>query len=355
MSATLVAVRVVVVGAGIGGLCAARAVRLAGHEAVVLERSRATTGAGLLLWPNAVRALDALGFDVRGVAGEVRTVRLRDESGRELSVNDTAELGHRAGAPMVAVERPLLHGVLSEGADVRYQAEVCGVDERGVTLTGGERVDGDAVIGADGIGSVVRGFVCGVAPIDTGFTAVRGIASYDIGAGQAYEAWGRGRLVGGVALPGQRTYWFYEARDAAGIGSVGAWPAPMPALLAATDPDAVLVNRILRLPALGTWTRGSVALLGDAAHAMEPNLGQGAAQAAEDAESLLGALRAGGPPAAILARYAEGRQRRAHMLQRESTRIARMALRLPPGPRNAITRATPPRVRRFLLERLMRS
>src|SRR5690349_4877293 len=135
--------RVVVVGAGIGGLCAARAVALAGHEAVVLERSPAgaAIGAGLLLWPNAVHALGAL--------------------------------GRRAGAPMLVVERPTLHQVLADGVPVRYDASVSAVDGRGVSVAGGERLDADAVIGADGIGSVVREHVCaGTRPIDSGYTVV---------------------------------------------------------------------------------------------------------------------------------------------------------------------------------------
>src|SRR5689334_13769152 len=150
--------RVVVVGAGIGGLCAARAVALAGHEPVVLERSPVGTaiGAGLLLWPNAVHALDALdhGAAVRAVAAPARRALMRDAAGRVISELDVDALGRRAGAPMLVVERPALHAVLADGMPVRYGDAVSSVDKRGVTLASGDRIDGDAVIGADGIGSV---------------------------------------------------------------------------------------------------------------------------------------------------------------------------------------------------------
>ena len=116
----------------------------------------------------------------------------------------------------------------------------------------------------------------------------------------------------------------------------------------------MLVNRILRLDPLPTWTRGTVALLGDAAHAMEPNLGQGAAQAIEDAESLLVALRGGGQLADALAAYAAARQRRAAMFQRESSRFARVALSTRTGPRNLALRLSPEAVRRRAIERLLR-
>jgi 2-polyprenyl-6-methoxyphenol hydroxylase-like FAD-dependent oxidoreductase len=358
--------RIVVVGAGIGGLCAARAVARAGHEAVVLERAPAGAGigAGLLLWPNAVHALDALGYRraVRDIAAPARRTVLRNAAGRTLSMVDVEAVGQRAGAPMLLIERAALQGMLAEGMAVRYDARVSAVDEHGVTLEGGERVDGDAVIGADGIGSIVREQVCpGGRPLDTGHTVIRGLADYDIGRGEAFESWGRGELVGGAALSAGRSYWFYEAPRAFidgkdPLAAVGAerWPTPMPGLLAATPPESVLVNPILRLDVLPIWTRGTVALLGDAAHAMEPNLGQGAAQTIEDAEALLYALCAARELSGALAAYAAARRRRAHMLQKESSRFARLALSTHTLPRDLMMRVTPEAVRRRAMERLLR-
>jgi 2-polyprenyl-6-methoxyphenol hydroxylase-like FAD-dependent oxidoreductase len=358
--------RIVIVGAGIGGLCAARAVALAGHEPVVLERSPsgAAIGAGLLLWPNAVDALDALGHGaaVRAVAAHAQRTTLRDAAGRALSEVDVEAFARRAGAPMLIAERPALQEVLADGITVRYGATVSAADKGGVTLDGGERVDGDVVIGADGIGSVVRDYVCpGARPLDSGHTVIRGIAEHDIGQGEAFESWGRGELVGGAALPAGRSYWFYEAPSALidgqdPLAAVGAerWPAPIPAQLAATPPESVLVNRILRLASLPSWTRGTVALLGDAAHAMEPNLGQGAAQTIEDAEALLLALRPGGELSAALAAYAAARRRRARMFQTESSRFARLALSTHTGPRDLMMRLIPQAVRRRAMQRLLR-
>ena len=358
--------QIVIVGAGIGGLCAARAVALVGHEPVVLERSPAgrTVGAGLVLWPNAVHALDALGLGaaVRKVGAPARRAVFRDDSGRPLAELDVEAVARRAGAPMLAVERPALHGVLGDGVPVCWDADVTAADERGVILAGGGRVDGDAVIGADGVGSAVREHVCpGHRPADTGHTVIRGIADCEIGAGEAFEAWGAGELVGGVALRGGRSYWFYEApservegRDPLAAVGGDRWPAPIGAQLAATSPESLLVNRIVRLRPLPAWTRGTVALLGDAAHAMEPNLGQGAAQTIEDAEALLVALRAGGDLAPALAGYAAARRRRAGMFQHQSSRFARFALSTFTGPRNLLMRAGPEPLRRRGLERLLR-
>jgi 2-polyprenyl-6-methoxyphenol hydroxylase-like FAD-dependent oxidoreductase len=358
--------RIVVVGGGIGGLCAARAIALAGHEPVVLERSPAggAIGAGLLLWPNAVHALDALGHGqaVRAVAAPARRAVFRSAGGRKLSELDVEALGRAEAAPMLVVERPSLQAALADGLTVRNGALVSDVDERGATLADGERVDGDAVIGADGIGSVVREHVSPSArPLDTGYTVIRGLADHDIGSGEAFETWARGELVGGAALPAGRSYWFYEAPSGLidgrnPLAAVGAerWPAPTPAQLGATAAEDVLVNRILRLDPLPTWTRGTVALLGDAAHAMEPNLGQGAAQAIEDAEALLVALRGGGELRGALSAYAAARRRRARMFQRESSRFARLALSTHPGTRDLIMRLSPEVVRSRVMRRLLR-
>jgi 2-polyprenyl-6-methoxyphenol hydroxylase-like FAD-dependent oxidoreductase len=358
--------RIVVVGAGIGGLCAARAIALAGHEPVVLERSRAggAIGAGLVLWPNAVRALDALGHGhaVRAVAAPARRALFRGAGGRTLSEVDVDALGRDQDAPMLVVERPALQALLAKGLTVRNGTGVGAADGRGVTLAGGERVEGAAVIGADGIGSVVREHVSpGARPLDTGYTVVRGVAAHEIGHGEAFETWGRGELVGGAALPAGRSYWYYEAptalidgRDPLTAVNAERWPAPTPSQIAATRPEDVLVNRILRLDALPTWTRGSVALLGDAAHAMEPNLGQGAAQAIEDAEALLIALRNGAELAGALAAYAASRRRRARMVQRESSRLARLALSTHAGPRDLMVRLSPDFVRGRVMKRLLR-
>jgi salicylate hydroxylase len=156
--------RIVVVGAGIGGLCAARAAALAGHRPEVLERSPpgGGIGAGLVLWPNAAHALDALGYGraVRAVAAPARSAVFRNAVGRTLSEVDVETLARSEGAPMLVVDRPAFQAVLAEGTTVRHGVTVSAVDDWGVTLANGERGEGDAVIGADGIGSVVREYVC---------------------------------------------------------------------------------------------------------------------------------------------------------------------------------------------------
>jgi 2-polyprenyl-6-methoxyphenol hydroxylase-like FAD-dependent oxidoreductase len=357
--------RIAIVGGGVGGLCAAHAVAAAGHEAVVIERSTAdaTRGAALVLWPNAVHALDALGHGeaVRAAAAKARRTVLSTARGKQLTVVDVAAIEREAGAPMLLIERSQLHDILVEKIDIRFEGEAVAVANDAVVLADGSSVGADAVIGADGIGSMIRKTLAAkCTPRETGFTAIRGIAEHPIEDGLAFEAWGRRELIGAAALKGRRAYWFYEAPsakvdpdDPLSALQVERWPAPFAELVAATDPTGLLVNRIRVLPRLNTWSNGTTALLGDAAHAMAPNLGQGAAQAIEDAAALGDALCAHRDLARALNTYAESRRDRAHRIQRESDRMARLALSRHSFPRDLLMRVVPDRVRLKVLENVV--
>jgi 2-polyprenyl-6-methoxyphenol hydroxylase-like FAD-dependent oxidoreductase len=348
--------RIVVAGAGIGGLCAAHAIRRAGYDAVVLERSPqlSTVGAGLGLWPNAVHALDWIGAgeEVRQIGSHVKRSSLTDRRGRELGGFDFVSISARMGAPMLVVERPALHAILARGLDIRTNAAVESADEHGVTLDTGEQIEADAVVGADGVGSAVRAYVAPEARVvETGKIGVRAIAPMDLGEDLLCESWGTGDLFGAASLPGGRTFWYYvtarpdfqptRAFDELRQVSHG-WAGPYRELVESSDPRALLVHPIRTVTRPRQWSRGTVTLLGDAAHAMEPNLGQGAAQAIEDAVDLGRALFDGEPVVGAFAAYARRRGPLAHRVQRESARMARMAhsVRMV-AVRNALLRVTP--------------
>lgn len=356
---------IVIVGAGIGGLAAARAAARAGHEATIIERAPASTaiGAGLTLWPNAVMALDAIGVGdaVREIGARVTDLQVNSTAGHRLSTMDAAELERTTGAPSLLVERPRLHEVLSDGLNVRSGQSVTGVSDQGIKLEGGEELRADLVIGADGVGSVVREFVApGTRATSTGRTVVRAMVDLDVGLGTSVEVWGTGMLAGLNGLPHGRTYWYLEAAaeqidgsDPLALVREREWPAPFAELAAHTDPQNVLVHDVVTLKRLKKWTRLNVGLLGDAAHAMTPNLGQGAAQAIEDAAALGTALAGNDNSTDALAAYEQSRVRRAAMVQRESGRMAMLALSTKPTLRNTILRLTPAAVRHRVAVRLV--
>ncbi len=337
--------RVIVVGGGIGGLAAGIALQRRGHDVQVWERTAeiGAAGSGLTLWPNGLRALDAIGLGdpVRARAMVDTAGGIRDRSGRWLSRTDTAKMAVRHGS-VVAVHRADLFDILRTALRpdrLRLGATVTGIDTGArvrVRYDGGTE-SADLVVGADGLHSTVRPAVCPGArpPRYAGYTAWRMITRPLPPLREGGEIWGRGERFGVVPLPDGRVYLFGVADaplgDRAPNGEFaevrrrfGAWPDPVPRLLAEVPPDAVLRHDIYDLPDLPAFVRGRIALLGDAAHAMTPNLGQGANQALEDAITLAAVLD-GGDVAAELRRYDSLRRSRTRALTHRSRLIGSVA------------------------------
>ncbi|MEQ4305700.1 FAD-dependent oxidoreductase [Plantactinospora sp. B6F1] len=366
----------VVVGAGIGGLCAALALRRQGWRVTVLERAPAfgTAGAGITLMSNALAGLAALGLGERiRAAGRVEAAGgSRTADGRWLARMAAADLVDQLGTESLGIHRArlheILHAALPEGTTVVTGAEVVEVvagppAEVSYVCEGARRtLRAELVVGADGLRSVVRRRLWPEtpAPAYVGSTAWRGVTDRPW-TGELLVAitWAPGAEFGMVPLGDGRVYWFGAVtapegqRDADELAAVrerfGSWHPPIPRLLDATSPSGVLRNDLYHLGTpLGSYVRGAVALLGDAAHAMTPNLGQGAAQAIEDAVVLGSCLPEGVGVPAGLARYDAERRPRSQRVARASYQIGRFGqqLRNPlaVGLRNVMMRLTPPRV-----------
>ncbi|HEX5569139.1 MAG TPA: FAD-dependent monooxygenase [Streptomyces sp.] len=354
--------RAVVIGAGIGGLTAAAALCLRGWAVTVLERAPTLepVGAGLALAPNAQRALDVIGLGdtVRAMSAWQGEGGLRTPAGRWLARTTLEAAAERFGGPVVIVHRAtlidLLAARLPEGAVHTGAAATVtdpGTAGRPATVRTerGEEHTADLVVAADGIHSATRQalFPGHPAPRYAGFTAWRFIAPAPERPFSAHETWGRGSLWGTVPLHDGRVYAYATATVPAGerapddehaelLRRFGDWHHPVPDLLAAVDPAAILRGDVYRtVTALPAYHRGRVALLGDAAHAMTPNLGQGGCQAVEDAVVLAhhadprSAARAEGGAGArdldrALAAYTRDRLPRTMEVVRRSDRIGRL-------------------------------
>lgn len=344
----------IVIGAGIGGLTAAAALHGRGWTVDLHERapSREPAGSGLALGPNALRALDTLGAGdaVRALAAMTGTGGIRRPDGTWLSRTSAEAAQARYGDPTVAVHRADLVEVLASrlpGGTVHLGSTATAAHPDGTLTTTdarGRRTAhrADLVVAADGIRSAVRtALFPGHPPVRyTGTTAWRGLVTAPFPDAAPGEAWGRGQIFGTVPLAGGRTYFYATARAPEGARAAdertelrhlfGGWHHPVPALLDAVSPAALLRNDVYDLPRpLPALHRGRIALLGDAAHPMTPNLGQGACQAIEDAVVLAhtataahtgtGTGRDGG-----LAAYTAARLPRTTAVMRRSHQVARL-------------------------------
>ncbi|MEV7596776.1 FAD-dependent monooxygenase [Kitasatospora sp. NPDC089797] len=322
----------IVIGGGIGGLTAALALHRQGIPVTVHERAASLepVGAGLALAPNALRALDRLGVGprLRALAAPHPAIGVRHPSGRWLVRTSTAAVEAHFGDPIAAVARADVIAALVDAlpaGTVRTGSPATVVDPGGpqhpavVRSADGDRPAG-LVVAADGIHSATRAllFPRHPGPRYSGFTTWRAIVTPDRRPAAAGEVWGRGGLTGIVPLADGRVYVYAAALAPADTRAAderaellrryGDWCAPVPELFALAEPGRVLRNDVRELAdPLPAHHHGRVALLGDAAHAMCPFLGQGACQAIEDAVVLAAPLTPAADLAAGLPDYTAAR------------------------------------------------
>jgi 2-polyprenyl-6-methoxyphenol hydroxylase-like FAD-dependent oxidoreductase len=335
-----------VIGAGISGLASAVALQRRGHEVTVIEeRAETSSGAGISIWPNALAALDEIGVGeaVREAGGRVTAGALRWRDGTWLRHPAPERLVKALGEPLVVIRRSALTKVLADAlADGTVHTGLSALELVTTTdcvrfaLSDSTLREAAAVIGADGTRSIVARHLNGaLAHRYAGYTAWRGVASHAIDPDIAGEVLGPGVEFGHVPLGADRTYWFATERAPAGhVAPQGelsylqarfaSWADPIPAVLAATDPDDVLRNDLYDRDQARQWSRGPVVVVGDAAHPMRPHLGQGGCQGLEDAAVLARFVDADDNLAAAFARFAAFRRPRVRSLVRESKLIGQM-------------------------------
>ncbi|MFG3016605.1 FAD-dependent monooxygenase [Streptomyces cinerochromogenes] len=337
--------RAIVIGGGIGGLAAAAALHLKGWSVTVLERAPALdpVGAAISLAPNALRALDVLGIgeEIRDLAAWQGDGGLRTPGGRWLSRSSAEAAAARFGGPLVLLPRATLVdrlAALLPPGTVRTATTASLADpgdrNRPARVTAGEEeLEADLVVGADGINSRVRTalFPGRPGPVYAGFTTWRLLIPVPGAEFASHETWGRGRIWGTHPLKDGRVYAYAAAAAPAGerapdderaelLRRYGDWHHPIPAVLAAARPADVLRHDVHHLARpLPAYHAGRTVLLGDAAHAMPPSLGQGGNQAVEDAV----VLAHHGPD---LAAYTAARLPRTTAIARQAVRVARLSM-----------------------------
>jgi 2-polyprenyl-6-methoxyphenol hydroxylase-like FAD-dependent oxidoreductase len=335
-----------IAGAGVGGLATGIALRRAGLEVRLFERSREMReiGAGLMIWPNGTRALQALGVEVRAMT--IDRLFFRNWRGRQLMEAPVRTISERFGSNVAVVHRADLQSALvkSLGREVlSLGAEVSGFDDAGaqveVKLQDGTSDAGDLLIGADGLRSTVRRqLLADGDPVYLGASIWRGMVSSEglsLKPGFGVNWIGRGSEFLAFHLADHRIYWAGVTREPRGekagpgghkqdaLERFATWEDDIPALIAATEPTAILRNDMYDRPPSRRWSKGRVILVGDAAHPMTPNQGQGACQALEDAVALGESLEGASDPARAFEIYEKRRMHRANravVMSRQASR-----------------------------------
>ena len=335
--------RLIIAGGGIGGVAAALAAHRAGIEVRVFERAPvfSEVGAGMSLWPNATRILKSWGVlePLLSLGEPVTQFNLHSPDGRTISEIPMAGFS----TPALCVHRADLHRVLRgplPAGCLESNQRLLGFtqDSEGVSarFVGGILASADGLVGADGIRSVVRSQMHGAdEPVYRGYCIWRGIAP-DTGAiprGHLSETWGPGRRFGIMPIGQGRICWYAthnrppsnsdapELRKTEVLALFRGWHDPISTLVEGTHTNDIIRTDARDRRPLRNWGSGRVTLLGDAAHPMTPNVGQGACMAIEDAAVLAACIVESHDVASAFRSYEARRRPRTASITRKARRI----------------------------------
>ncbi len=338
-----------IIGGGIAGLTTAIALKRIGIDAVVVEATPEfrPVGAGLSLAANAMQAFRELGIaDAVIAAGrKIDALTILDQKGNVINRTNTEQVNAKYGISNFSIHRAALHDVLYSllppGSITRGKRS-CDIEEVGdgycVFFEDGSSILTNHLIVAEGIHSPIRNKILPASKLRyAGYTCWRGIVKNEKQITTVSETWGTGGRFGIVPLANEQIYWFatknvkepgsklkefkrsdlaYNFRD---------YHEPVVDLINATPQEHIIWNDIFDLEPISNYAFGNLVLIGDAAHATTPNLGQGACMAIEDAVVLANCLKKHSNVPDAFRSFQEKRLKRTHEIVKGSWRLGKMA------------------------------
>lgn len=334
---------ITIIGAGIGGLTTALALKQRGFPVSVYESASEMkpVGAGIVMAGNAMQIFQQLAIrkKIENAGNKISFLKMTDEKLRPLSVVSLSKFEKKYGVSNIAIHRAELQRILAE--EVGYENIFLG--KRLTNIQNGEVVrltfedksilNTQIVIAADGIHSIVRNQLFEPFILrDTKQLCWRGVLNTELAekyAHEAYEAWGRGKRFGFVKIAANTLYWFAVVNEGMHKNKnltdlFQEFHPDILTIISGTDEEQIFQSQIIDLKPFSGWHRGNVCLMGDAAHATTPNLGQGACQAVEDAY-IIGKLFSSGKTAEnIFAEYEKLRKKKAHYIVNTSWMLGKV-------------------------------
>lgn len=335
-----------IIGAGIGGLTTALTLKQRGLNVSIFESSVAIKpiGAGIILANNAMQVFQKLGIQdkIEKAGNKISYMKITNAQLKNISVADLTEYEEKYGVYGVAIHRGELQKILANEIgceNINLSKRLSKIEKAELfklTFEDNSVTESKLIIGADGIKSVVRNQLFKKSTLrNANQICWRGICEIDLP--QQYhnelnEAWGKGKRFGFVKISDKKVYW-YALANSKNVQSdkinltdfFSGFHDDILNIIKATAAEQIFTSQILDLKPIDKWQSKNICLIGDAAHATTPNLGQGACQAIEDAYVLGKLLDSGTAIENTFAQYEKLRKKKALAIINRSWMIGKMA------------------------------
>jgi len=332
---------IAIIGAGIGGLTTALALKKKGFKVSVYESAKEIKplGAGIVMANNAMQIFDKLGIrtKIENAGKKISSICITNSQLKSISTSNLTSFEKKYGVFNVAIHRADLQNILAN--ELGWENIFLGKrlnkieqkDNYTLYFNDTSKVETPILIGADGIRSKVRTELFGDLKLrDTQQRCWRGVCELDTLEKfnhEAYELWGQGTRFGFVKINGKQVYWYavvmeYMLKNNNEVKDFFIDYHPIVKdLIQNTETNNIIFNDIIDLAPIQTWYQDNACIMGDAAHATTPNMGQGACQAVEDAYVISELLAKGLEPSEAFKKYQKIRMKKAHFIVNTSWKI----------------------------------